>query len=237
MNLSPWMRRLRGVRLGWASSTDGWSLGFTETDVAWLVRALVGESGAAATTRDGEAVAFSMINNAAWRRAETIHRRDGADFPPPHSLSDVLLAYCQPINPYWRNRGSAAKIAHRNFIARMTPAQAEQIAPGVVQKALDILSGRVDGSRYAGLVHFYEADSVEDAEESHGTPDVCYAGNCFWKVPGTRIWPAGYIRVNPSPSSSTRALVSIGALAAVGSGLWFGGADAARLLDSIELPW
>jgi hypothetical protein len=217
MDLSPWMRRLRGVRLGWARSPDGWSLGFTAQDVAWLTRALVGESGAAATTADGEAVAFSMINNTAWRRNVVIHRRDGRDFPPPHSLSDVLLAYCQPINPYFRNRGSSSLIAHRNFIASMTPGQAEAEVPGVVQKALDILSGRVDGSQYAGLVHFYQASRVEESIPEHGPVDVCYAGNCFWKVPETRSWGPDYIRIARASGSGIAALASVGVLGATAS--------------------
>ena len=210
-----WLELLRGVPLGSAYSSDReWILPFTAEDVAWMCRALAGEaSGIIGPPTD--AVAWAMIQYAYWRRKDTWDRRGhGYTLRPPHSLTDILLFYCQPINPFWRNRGTPEQIARRHRFSTMTPARMERDYPKLIEHVIAIFRGEVPGERYTGLVEFDKCGYGEDT----GPGDVIpFGGNCFQYAPGTDRWEPGRVQIVPHRKTSLAGLLVPLALQAAGS--------------------
>lgn len=216
-----WLWYLRGRRLGSAYSSDGkWILALTVQDVAWMCRALAGESSGVIGS-PSDAVAWSMIQLAYLRRNLTYERKDGYVLRPPHTLSNILLSYCQPINPYWRNRGTAAKIAWRNRLAVMTPWVLEHEYPGLIEHVISIFRGEVDGEPYRGLVDF--AECTDEFFERHGPADARFGNNCFWYAVGSSMWRRGLVQTAPHTRvGGSRILVPVALQLGAGAGVLFG---------------
>lgn len=214
-----WLGALRGTRLGAAYSTTGWVMPFDLVDLAWLCKALAGES-SGAVGPESDAVAWAMIQFAYLHRNDVLHRKDGRDLLPPHGLSDVLLYYCQPINPSWRNDGTDDQVARRRRFAAMTPEQCERWYPGLIVHCIGILTGRVGGEPYRGFVDFAEC---EWGEGRHGDPAANYGGNCFWFAEGSNLWRPGLVKVSaPRGRSAAGLLVPLGLQLAGGLAVAFG---------------
>lgn len=193
-----WTQAVGFWRYGTIRTTLGYSYTFDQRDAMWLVRALVGETGDEAGGEEGRAVAWTMINRLVLVRGDTFERRDGLVLRPPHRLADILLSYCQPINPYWRNRGTEAEVRRRNFFATMGP---NDVPPAwtypelraALQQVWRLTTGRLQAGPYVGLVHFGARTGSETFYAQHGTPDL-QLDDLFWKVPETRSWTADTVR-------------------------------------------
>ncbi|MBN1772747.1 MAG: hypothetical protein JXB32_15870 [Deltaproteobacteria bacterium] len=210
-----WVHFLRGVRLGVAHSPDGWLMPLTASDVAWMCRALAGES-SGVLGPPSDAVAWAMIQYAYARRHDTWDRRGGGwTLRPPHSLTEILLFYCQPINPYWRQRGDAAAIRRRNRFATMGPSECERTYPGLVARVLSLFRGGISSEPYTGLVEFMKSGL---GEGTHGAHDAEFGGNWFWKSFGSGSWERGRVQVAPPAGVSvSRLIVPVGLQLATGA--------------------
>lgn len=227
-----WIRYLQGEPLGSVYSTDGWVMPLTHTDVAWMCKALAGES-SGVLGPPSDAVAWAMIQYCYARRDDTWERRGGGwTIRPPFSLSEVLLFYCQPINPYWRDRGDRWAQQRRKKFAYMTPGQCEREYPGLIRRVLDLFRGKIDGRRYTGLVEFMKAGL---GEGTHGSEHVTFGGNWFWKAMGSGRWEPGRVQVS-SPASQpwSRFLVPVVMEAAAGAAVVVGPKVA---LGALALPF
>jgi len=202
-----WLRYLQGEPLGVAYSSDGWIMPLTNSDVAWMCKALAGES-SGVLGPPSDAVAWAMIQYAYARRHDTWDRRGGGwTLRPPHSLTEILLFYCQPINPYWRNRGTTAQIQRRNRFATMSPGACERECPGLIRHVLRIFRGQVSSEPYTGLVEFMARGT---GESRHGPDHVEIGGNWFWKSFGSGSWERGRVQVSaPAGVSASKILVPV----------------------------
>lgn len=203
-----WLRYLQGEPLGVAHSSDGWVMPLTTSDVAWMCRALAGES-SGIIGPPSDAVAWAMIQYAYARRHDTWDRRGGGwTLRPPHSLTEILLFYCQPINPYWRNRGTTWQIQRRARFATMGPGTCELEYPGLIRHVLRIFRGQVSSEPYTGLVEFMARGMGEDR---HGSDHVEIGGNWFWKSFGSWSWEPGRVQVSaPAGVSASKIIVPVG---------------------------
>lgn len=199
------------MRFASLTSADGWAYKFTQEDWLWSIRMLVGEAGAANWDErwkqlEGEAILWTMLQRLYLLR--TIYP----------TYTSLILAYSQPINPKWRNRGTAEEQARR---ARFATMPASAAPPGVVALVTRFVQGQVPGDLYTGLVHFI-APGVTPAPEAIGPvtiPGMQPRSNVFFKVSTTQNWP--------SPSelfkfkfSTTAALLAGGiTLVAIGAGI------------------
>jgi len=188
-----WLSYLRGVRIGTAYSTDGWRMPLDAVDVAWMCRALAGES-SGIIGPPSDAVAAVLIQRTYALRDERFERRDGRMVGPMARVWEVALSFAQPINPYWRDRGRDDQIEDRHKYAVMGPAQTEREYPGLIAHVLDIFRGKVSLLPYTGLVDF---NAVWVGEGGTGPADAYYGGNKFFYGFGSRSWERGRVKCAP----------------------------------------
>jgi len=185
----------------WTATTLDWRFGsivapgfrytFDGRDAMWLARALAGESTVQAAGLDGTGVFWAMVNRMAIQAGRPLARRGFDALPWPWRFADLLRAYCQPINPYWADRGDRWQIERRRRIASMTPDEAGTELVNFVWK---LTTGRGPSSgRFTGIVDF-GAPSCSECYSYHGPHEFCVL-NCFWKIDGTRGWPEGTVRI------------------------------------------
>lgn len=211
-----WQKYLRHVRFGKIIGDDGWVYQITWEDAMWAIRAVMGESGVCdgKCQQDGTAVVWAMVNRAFKLRNRTMRRGPpGSGLAPlqaPHTLAEVFLWYCQPINPYWRDRGENA--GRRQHIAAMKPND-----PWLNQRTIDnvlrILTGRSDHRPYVGIVDFAACSCEGCGRDTHGAEAFSII-NCFWTDSESRSWDAGTVRIvggisRPRPSMSVASALLI----------------------------
>jgi len=155
---------------------------------------------------EGEAILWTMLNRL------YLHREL---FP---TYTDLILKYSQPINPIWRDRGTAEERRRRAVFATMRP---DQAPPAVVDLVTRFMQGKVFGNPYVGLVHFI-APTVEPQGRVIGPiqiPGMQARSNVFFKTAGTVNWPlpSTFFKFKVSPGAfATAAGIT---LLAIGSGI------------------
>jgi hypothetical protein len=219
-----WREYLRYVNFGTIVGADGWTYRITWEDAMWAIRAVMGESGvcSGACQEDGIAVTWAMINRHFLLRDKPMRRRGTSDQEAPRTLADVFLWYCQPINPYWRDREPNA--SRRRHISAMSPGD-PWLNRRTIDTVLAVLTGNSDGRPYTGIVDFADCNCDGCGRDTHGVEDFSVI-NCFWATSETRRWPPGTVRVvhsysRPRPSMSVAmALLISGSTALI---VWLGG--------------
>lgn len=192
-----WKKYLRFVSLGTIVGADGWTYRITWEDAMWAIRAVMGESGVCAgkCQNDGTAVTWAMINRHFLLRDKLMGRGPSGSglspLEPPHTLAETFLWYCQPINPYWRDRGDHAD--RRQHIAAMGPGD-PWLNQRTIDNVLSVLAGNSDGRPYNGIVDFAACGCEGCGRDTHGPEDFSII-NCFWATSETRRWPPGTVRV------------------------------------------
>jgi hypothetical protein len=224
-----WKKYLRNVAFGTIVGVDGWYYNITWEDAMWACRAVMGESGVCpgGCQKDGEAVVWAMVNRAFKLRNRTMRRGPpGSGLAPlqaPHTLAEVFLWYCQPINPYWRDRGENAD--RRRHIAAMGPGD-PWLNERTIDTVLRVLMGLTDGRPYQGIVDFADCDCVDCGRDTHGTEDF-KIGNCFWSDAESDSWGPDTVRIVNGIAPLRRASLPL-ALSLLISGssaliVWLGG--------------
>ena len=214
-----WLSYLRGLRLGQAASATGWVLSFTIEDLAWVCRSLGRETGGS-TGPATDAVVATYIQRCYWLRNSVIHRRDGRDLVPPHSLSDLVLSFSSAVNPYQRNRGTEAENRARNLHATMSPWSLQAKYPGLLEHVIWLLRGGLEIDRYRGFVDFLACWA---SAEGCGSDRTVIGGNRFSYDGGSALWRPGLIRVvGPPPRSKSKLLVPLALQLAGGLAVAFG---------------
>lgn len=147
----------------------------TEEDALWLGRALVGEEGERASRAAHHAVASTLIRR--WAFASRSYPRS---FP---TLTAMVRAYSQPVNPIWENRGDADAIARRARIRSLAWSQLPETVRGVV---VALLTG-AESLSARGAVHF--ADGPTSANFQRNNPSATVvpsaAANVLLAMPGS----------------------------------------------------
>lgn len=215
-----WDDRLGDLRWGGLVSYDGWTYRFNATDAMWAVRMLLGETVSGADGPEGDAVLWCMANRMYLLRNVTYARKDGLLLVPPHSYTDIIRSYSQPINPYWFNpmhESDAGTMQRRREVISLGPADTWRgvRVEDVTRKVVAFMQGRIPNP-VPGIVHFGEANNATFVEQ-HGmpTPLPFETSNWFWRSPATRMWNEGTL--NPTPpqpaSLATPLLVGLSGLA------------------------
>lgn len=202
-----WDDRLGDLRWGGLVSYDGWTYRFNATDAMWAVRMLLGETVSGADGPEGDAVLWCMANRMYLLRNQTFSRRDGLLLTPPHSYTDIIRAYSQPINPYWfdpMHEGDASRLQRRREVISLGPADTWRgvRVEDVTRKVVAFMQGRIPNS-VPGIVHFGESGNAQMLE-THGTPAALpfRTSNSFWRSPATRTWNEATLNATgPEPVS------------------------------------
>lgn len=122
-------------------------LAMSDTDALWLGRALVGEEGASASHEAYRAVASCLCRR--WIQVQQPRARSGGALLWP-TFTHLIRAYCQPVNPAWEARGTAAQIERRALIRSM---RWDELPPAAQRVALGMCSGELSLTAPAA-VHF-----------------------------------------------------------------------------------
>lgn len=164
---------------------ENWSYTFTEDDYLWACRSLEGEAGAHSCGVEGEAILWTMLNYLYFVRNRTVGR-GVASTRPPHTYASILRAYSQPINPYWADKGTPEQQANRRRITNMSLAD---IRPCIRELVLQFMQGKIDGTRYVGLVHF-DNGTIDSGGDNRMKVDLGLEPrrNVFYKLPATASW-------------------------------------------------
>jgi len=191
-----WGSTIAWVKYGGLVGKDGWRYSLTPFDVRWAIPAIYGEAVHVSAGEEGDAILWTMANRLYLsRNNRELRRRDGYLLPWPHRLGDIFLAYSQPINPFWRDRGTPFQVERRDRFIKMEP---EEFPPGLVSKVIQFAQGRLPmDPRFAGLTDFAACDCEGCGIDVHGEPALRGA-NCFWRDPGSRSWTVDTIRLVPA---------------------------------------
>jgi len=185
-----WKARFGRLRLGWIVYDDGTIVPTDWRDLMWLVRALIGED---RSGMEDDAISWTMTNRLYLSRKVVIGRGPSVH-RPPHRLHHLLLAYCQPVNPYWRNRGDEDQVRRRNHYATLGPGDAI-LRPDSIQNAVRFLRGGVSRGPFMQWDHFAACGY---GEGEHGEADY-KINDCFWT---NRSLTAKSVRIAPVKSPS-----------------------------------
>lgn len=175
----------------------------TERMLLWAARMLLGETDANRTAM--AAVLWTMA-----QRFALLINRGNLTYPTYEAL---ILAYSQPINPIWRDTGTAAQIARRHELATMTWASLEARRPGIKVFVYAWARGQV-GNPVPGVAHFIQAGLER-------TPALyTYGGNAFL-LDGSRL-PTNFVTITAASSGSGVVPVLLAAaVAIIGGAFWW----------------
>lgn len=174
---------------------------------------LIGETGADAHGKEGEAILWTMANRLYKLRHTSFEDRSGNVYKPPHRYSQILRSYSSPINPYWRERGTPETRERRLRFATMDWYDAD---PRVIDLVVRFMSGQVPIRReFVGLVHFSECECGAGCGRHLHGPEDYVIDNCFWKASDTRGWTTETLKpTKPRPTSAAVPVIAgIGAIA------------------------
>lgn len=159
----------------------GASVPITDTDALWLARAITGEVRADRPREAKLAVAWALANN-----LMLVARRSSSTPPRYSTFRALILAYCQPVNPLWRDpNGRKCREHPRNCTARQIERRQQlavtpwaDIAPDVREIVEDFRAGRTTNP-VPGLVDWH-ASTYEGAVRQIG-------GNHFGVLQGRSV--------------------------------------------------
>lgn len=214
-NDQAWRVKYGRLALGSIVFDDGTVTPLDWRDLMWAVRAVRGEAGPALSSGiETDAILWTMTNRLRVVKDSSIGLGE-AKHDPPHRLHHLLLAYCEPINPYQRNRGTAEQQAKREHYAAMGPDD-DWINPASVPRVVDVLRGQVSRVPYMRLVDFADCNCEGCGADVHGAPDLRLA-NCFWSGPAGRALDEHSVFIAP-PSPSWAKLATAGLIGVAGAG-------------------
>jgi len=121
----------------------------------------------------------------------------------------MLLAYCQPINPYWRDRGTDEEIRRRNHYATLAPDD-RILRPDSLENAVRFLRGQVSRAPYLRWSHFAVCGY---GEGEHGDADA-RINDCFWIGAEGRALNERSVTISRPPSSWSRPAIAASVFAA-----------------------
>lgn len=156
----------------------GVSVALTETDRLWAGRAVYGETGGADRT-----AAAAVL----WSMAQNLMLVQGASRPRFSSFTNMLRAYCQPINPMWESASSSGCIEHPTRCTASMLARRARIRdmswsalPATTREAVDAFFAGALDNPVPGMVDFAEASQFPGAQTVIG-------GNGFGTLSSRRI--------------------------------------------------
>jgi len=186
-----WRNYCRLMTFGVATDDAGWLLPFTWVDYMWACRAMTGESiGPYALNRvptnvsalkmvSAEAQLHAMLNRVHMLKDRVFSGRGTGPLHPPHTYSQMLLAYCAPVQvggTTLRYEGDYSIRERRKGYRSMRPADT---APQMLALVQRFMSGYTDPKQWRGMVDFAECNCDGCGEETHGPADM-YVNGCFW---------------------------------------------------------
>lgn len=183
---------MTAAELGQIQTQAGYSYQVTPEDILWLARAVQFEGGDHAST--------------IWTYAQR-----QAGFRRTSSLTSLLRAHSQPINPVWATAGAGKCVEHpdrcqpssieRRRQARTTPwnsirqevrdkvlSWAQAQLPNPVPRAIDFADATVSRSFI---------------NRNPGTVIVKQAGNWYLAPPSSKNWPANFVTMTYQGATST----------------------------------
>lgn len=173
--------------LGTLVSDGGLRLALTRDDATWMARACVGES-----VRDAAEVTSTLLRRWAFVNDQRTGRGESTVWP---TLTDLIRAYSQPVNPRWAERGTAARQARR---ARISSMAWSDVPATVRTTVLELLGGR---RRLAlpGAVHFADRRVSASflARYPAATRVRASTDNVFIALPASRSYPEPVILPGP----------------------------------------
>ncbi len=207
-----WRRKYGRMRFGSIVFDDGTVVPLDWRDLMWLVRGFHGEDSSGLSDA---AMGWVLTNRLRLYSRETIGRGE-ATHDPPHRLFHVALAFMQPINPYWRDRGTPEEIARRHHHATMGPSDA-LLKPHSIPNVLLFLRAAVSRAPYMQWTNW----SACGSEGPDAGDPVARINDCFFITPGGRTLNERSVYISPPRGSAGGVAAGVSLSVVGGAGLLY----------------